>query len=516
MPNERIKMRKVKDILRLHFDANLSLENIAVSLKVSKGTVSNTLKRFKIAGLIWPLSPELTEEILETMLFPKKDSTTVKKISPCYDYIAKEMQRPHVTRQLLFEEFQKENPSGIGRSAFYKEYKKYIKKNKLVMHITHKGGDKLYVDYSGDSLSYTDKITGEIISTQLFVSSWGASSYTYIEATHSQKQEDWVSSHIRMLEYFDCVPHAIVPDNLKSGVITPSYYDPILNSLYYEMAKHYDTAILPARVKRPRDKAVVESNVLHIQRFVLGRLRDRSFFSLEEINVAIKELLEEYNNREMKEHGGKSRKQRFMEIDKPHAMLLKEEGFLIIKMKVDVLVGLDYHVQFDSHFYSVPHGLVRERVTIYQTGNLIEIYHKSGHVARHQKQSSDSKYTTRPEHMPLNHQYVKGINSSWLIFKGGEHGVFVAEAIKRNLKRRSHPEQNYRTSLGIIKLSRVYSSERLNKACQRALYYKSVSYKNIKKILEGGLDRESIEGSNDLESIQIFTHDNLRGEEYYG
>jgi len=518
MPNRRIKMRQIKETLRLHFDAGLSNEAVARSLRLAKGTVFNILERFKESKLPWPLSPDTDESQLEAALFKKneEDSAEDLKTRPDYTYIAKEIVKPKVTRQLLYEEFRDENPEGIGRTKFYSDFKKYLNKHDLQMRTDYKGGDKLFVDYSGDSLRYVDRETGEVVKTEMFVSSWGASSYTYVECTHSQKGEEWVNSHVRMQEFYGCVPGALIPDNLKSGVIKPSWYEPHLNPLYYEMAKHYDTVILPARVKHARDKAVVESNVLHVQRFMLGRLRNRTFFSLAEINHEVRELLEDYNNRPMKDYGGQSRMQRYQELDKPFAKPLPAERFTINKMKDGVLVGPDYHVSFTCHHYSVPYTLVKERVTVYQTGNLIEIYHKGTHVAKHLKQPPNYRHTTKDDHMPANHRHIKGISPSWLIFKGGEIGPSVAEAIKQVLDSRKHPEQGYRTSLGIISFERKYSRERTEMACRRALYFKSVSYRSIKSILEKNLDSQAY---GDFHPGNMDTpptiHENLRGSDYY-
>lgn len=520
MPNRRTKMRKIRETLRLHFEAGLSNETIARSLKISKGSVFNTLERFKFAGLEWPLPGDLNDFHLGSALFPGKgeeEAVDDAKLKPDYAYIAREVCKPHVTLQLLYEEFRNEHPDGIGRTVFYEDFSHYMGRHNLQMHTEYKGGDKLFIDYSGDSLIYIDRESGEVVPTELYVSAWGASSYTYAEVTGSQKGEEWVNSHVRMQEFYGCSAGALVPDNLKSGVIKPNWYNPDLNPLYYEMAKHYGTAILPARVRKPKDKAVVESNVLHVQRFILGRLRNRTFFSLAEINRAIRELLEEYNSCPMKEYGGLSRKQRFLELDKPYARPLPAERFSINKMKDGVLVGPDYHVSFGCHHYSVPYALVKERVTVYQTGNLIEIYHKGVHVVRHRKQPPNYRYTTLTEHMPANHRYIKGINPSWLIFKGGEIGPSVAEAVKRILEKKQHPEQGYRACLGVLRLAKKFSVTRLENACRRALHFKSAYYKSIKSILEKCLDEQPYgdESSWSCAAPLPVFHDNLRGSQYY-
>ncbi len=512
-------MRKIMEVLRLHFDAKLSNETVAGSLKISKGNVFNILWRFQNAGLSWPINSEITELQLEKKLYPNTSGvlTSIKlKIKPDYAHIAKEAVKPHTTLQLLYEEFQDENPECIGRSVFYSDFRTYLKKHKLSMNQIHKGGDKLFIDYSGDSKDYVDRETGEIATTEMFVSSFGASSYCYVEFTHSQKKEDWVKSHVRMYEYFNCVAAALVPDNLKSGITKASLYDPDFNPLYYEMAKHYDSCILPARVRKPKDKAIVESNVLHLQRYILGRFRNRTFFSLDELNFEATKLLNEFNNRPMKDYGGQSRKERFLELDQPYSKSLPAKRFTINKMKENILVGNNYCVKFDSHYYSVPHILVKERVTIYSSGNIIEIYHKGEHVVRHEKGEPNFSYTTVTDHMPANHKHINDINPSWLIFKGGEIGPHTSEAIKTILGNRYHPEIGYKFSMGVLRMATKYSPERLEMACQRAAHFNSISYRSIKTILEKSLDKQIlIEETKPTKSSPSEFHDNLRGQDYY-
>jgi len=319
-----------------------------------------------------------------------------------------------------------------------------------------------------------------------------------------------------MVEYFGCVSSALVPDNLKSGVIKPCWYEPELNPLYRKMAEHYGTVILPARVRRPQDKAVVESNVLHLQRYILGRLRNRTFFSLVEVNHALHELLEDFNNRPMKEYGGQSRSERFEQLDKPYAKPLAVERYSISKIKLNLRVGPNYHIEFERHHYSVPFQLVKEKVDVHQSGNILELYHKGEHVCRHRKQPPNYGYTTTDSHMPPNHRFIKGINPSWLVFKGGEVGPNTAEVIKTVLKRRQHPEQGYKSSLGILRLADKFSRDRLELSSRRALHFNSISYKSIKAILESSLDGQPLNNDSTSENqFQPARHDNIRGEQYY-
>ncbi|MDP2735415.1 MAG: IS21 family transposase, partial [bacterium] len=288
-------MRKLLDILRLHFSGGFSNQRIADSLRLSKGSIFNCLQRFQNAGLSWPLPEDLSQVQLKAKLYPKIKAAHEPLPQPDFDHILTELKRPHVTRQLLFKEYRETFPNGMCRSSFYERLAQHARDKNVTLHQNHIGGDKIFVDYSGDRLSYVDLCTGECIPVELFVASWGASSYSYAEGTLTQASGDFVKSHVRAFRFFGCVGAALVPDNLKSAVLRPSFTDPDLNPLYAKMAAHYDTALLPARVYKPRDKAVVESNVLHLQRFILGRLRNSMFFSLAEVQEAVLILVELFN-----------------------------------------------------------------------------------------------------------------------------------------------------------------------------------------------------------------------------
>ena len=439
--------------------------------------------------------------------------TIGQKLIPDYSKTLNELSRPGVTLQLLWEEYQSENPDGLGRTAFYEGFQKYRNKKDTTMAMIHKGGDKLFVDYSGDSFSYVDRTTGEIIKTELFVASWGASSYTYAEVTTTQGKEDWVLSHVRAFEYFGGLPQAVVPDNLKSAVTKPSLYEPDINPLYAKMAEHYDIAILPARVRKPQDKGVVESNVLCVQRRILASLRNRTFFSLAEINEAIIESLEAYNARGMKDYGNQSRKERFEALDAPCLKPLAER-FPITSIKIGVRVQKNYHIEFNKYHYSCPHTLVGESVDVYQSGLVLEVYHKGEHVCRHEKKPGNYGYETKDEHMPKKHQYTKGFSASSFIFKGGEIGPYASELIKIVLENRRHPEQGFKAAQGVLRLEKKYDKNRVELACKRAVYFKSYSYKSVKSILEKGLEQELLM-EDKQEAEVVLVHDNIRGSEYY-
>jgi len=515
MSRGRTPMRKIRQVLEYRLSKHISAEQTALALSLSKGSVINYGERFERSKLPWPLPATLTDTALERALFPPSPPPPDTPAAPLPDvgYIEKELARPHVTLQRLWEEYAEQHPDGLKRTAFYDHLARH-RSPKLTMKIIHKGGDKVFSDYSGDGLEYIDRQTGEIISVDLFVCAWGASSYTFGEGTETQKTPDFTMSHVRALNYFGVAPFAFVLDNTKSGVKKTDRYDPVANPVYGKMADHYHVAFLPARIRKPRDKAVAESAVLQAQRFILARLRNRQFFSLDEVNIAIREELDILNDRPMKEYGGQSRRQRFEELDKPYAQKLPAEPFRISSVKINVLVGHNYHIRFEDHFYSVPHTLATQRVDIYQIGPIIEIYHDNVHVCRHRTGSPNFGYTTIKEHMPPNHAFVKGWSKEWFIAKAAEIGPATAEAAVQIMNARDHVQQGFNAVMGVLRLAKVHSPQRLEKACQRATYFKSASFKAIKVILEQHLDKQTLLPLP-VQNLPPITHENIRGPQYY-
>ncbi len=517
---KRIVMRKLREILRLHIESKLSNQQIADALRISKTSVFNTLSRFKESKIPWPIPEELADRELESRIYSAKPLKSSTKKLPDFEYIRKELTRPHMTLELLWNEYAQDNPEGLSRSSLYRHYRKYRKCLPISMKVIHKGGDKVFVDYSGDSLRYYNRETGKWIETEFFVSSWGASSYSYAECTESQNGQNWVGSHIRAVQYFGCVPNAFVPDNLKSGVTKANFYEPEINALYGKFAEHYDTAILPARVRKPKDKAVVESNVLHLQRFIFGRLRNQTFFTLAELNQAVWEGLELYNNRPMQEYK-KSRSERFELLDKPYANSLPSNPFQFTDVKYDVRVAPNYHIEFDKHYYSVPDELVRQTVDVYQINNILEIYHDGNHICRHKKGPPNYRYTTKDEHMPSNHKFVKGWSAPWFIAQAHKTGPSMAELVTRVMQNRKHPEQGFRTAMGLLNLSKKYTGKRAEKAAARALFFGNLTCQSMKAILEQGLEEQSIPQKQTQNkkaapaSSRTKLHENVRGQEYY-
>jgi len=509
---KRIKMKKAREILRLHFDCKLSNQQIADAIRTSKGSVFNCITRFKKAGLAWPLPQEMSDSRLEKNMYPAEiEEKKNEVLMPDFKRIHRERSRPHVTLELLWEEYRQSCPAGLGRSSFYRHYASYRNALPVDMKVIHKGGDKLFVDYSGKKLRFWNRQEHRWVEVEFFVASWGASSHCYCEASLSQTGQDWVSSHVRALEYFGCVPAAIVPDNLKSGVTRAIFYEPEINGLYKLFAAHYNTAILPARVKKPKDKPVVESNVLHLQRFIFGRLRDHTFYSLADLNEAIWELLEEFNQRPMQQYK-QSRQRRFEDLDKPYAGELPAARFVFTQVKTDVRVAPNYHIEFDKHFYSVPYEFVRKQVDVYQSGSVIEIYHDGQHVCRHQKQPSNYRYTTLDTHMPPQHKFVKGWSAPWFIAQAHKIGEATAELVSQILDSKRHPEQGFRAAMGILNFKKQYPEERIEKAAQRALHFGNLSFHGMKNILAKELDKKPLQQKS---KRQPLLHDNIRGRHYY-
>ncbi len=514
----RTAMRKVREILRLHYESRLSNRQIADALRISKTSVFNIVGRFRESGMKWPVPEDLFDTELEAKIYKKEASKRKADKLPDFEYIDEEVSRPHMTLELLWNEYAQNNPEGLGRSSFYRHYRKYRKSLSVSMKVIHKGGDKVFVDYSGDGLRYYNREKNEWVETEFFVGSWGASSYSYAECSESQNGQDWVRSHIRALGYFGCVPNAFVPDNLKSGVTKASFYEPQINALYEKFAQHYGTVIIPARVRKPKDKSVVESNILHLQRFIFGRLRNCTFFSLADLNQAVWDVLELYNDRPMQQYK-KSRRERFELLDKPYANPLTSNPFLFTDVKHDVRVAPNYHIEFDKHYYSVPHEIAGEYVDVYQINNILEIYHKGEHICRHKKGTANYRYTTKEEHMPQNHKFVKGWSPAWFIAQAEKTGPALAELVGRVMDNRKHPEQGFRAALGLLGLSKKYEKDRIEKAAERALYFGNLTCKAMKSILDQGLEEKDINEKQTRRTISALSrtdlHENIRGQQYY-
>ena len=510
MSQASLSMRKIEEILRLKFEVGLTHREIAQSCGVSTSTVSGYSTHAKAAGLSWPLPEGMTAEQLEARLFPAKGGYGRKIPQPDWQYVNKELKRKSVTLSLLWVEYRQEHPNGYGYSQFCHRYRQWKQQLNPTMRQKHKAGEKLFVDYAGQTVSVVDPQTGEIRAAQVFVATLGASNYTYAEAHWSQSLPNWIAAHVRALKFLGGVPAILVPDNIKAGVKSPNLYEPDLNPTYQDFACHYGLAVVPARVRKPRDKAKVEAGVQVVERWILARLRDRTFFSLAELNQAIAELLVELNQREMK-HLGQSRREMFAEVDQPALAPLPETPYEFARWK-KARVHIDYHVSFEKHFYNVPYTLTGKEVNIRATEKMVEIYYQRQRVASHPRSTAKGRFSTHSVHMPPEHQFYSQWSPERFLRWSREIGQQTSELISRTLDARRHPQQAYRTCLGVLGLAKRHSPERLEAACQRANCAGIQSYKGVHNILKNKLDQRPLEPAPDN---PLPAHDNIRGQNYY-
>ena len=517
MPRKRVSMKKIREVLRLKWGLGLSDRDVAASCKLSKGSVSNYLQRANAAGLSWPLPEDLDDGRLEALLFDKPEVTKEERPSPDWDWVHREKQRKGVTLLLLWHEYKAQQPEGYEYSTFTIHYRRWKKDQGLSMRQTHHAGEKLFVDYAGITIDITDPATGEQKAAQVFVAVLGASNYTYAEVSLSQTIEDWLGSHCRALSFFGGAPQIIVPDNLKSGVKSPCYYEPELNPAYAELARHYGLAVIPARVRKPKDKAKVEKGVQHVEQAILAPLRDRTFFSVREANEALWQLLDKLNDKPFQKMVG-SRKELFEELDKPALQALPRNSFVIANWK-KARVNIDYHVELEGHYYSVPYTYAKEQVELRFTSHTVEVFYQNKRIASHSRAPSYLKHrgrhTTVKNHMPKAHQRHGDWTPQRLIHWAEKTGEATAKVIEAILESRPHPEQGYRSCLGIMRLGKSYGSERLEAACRRADYLQSYSYKSVQSILKHKLDAEPLPLEQPANTPTPQQHQNLRGARYY-
>ncbi len=505
-------MRKVKEVLRLKFELGLENRQIARSCALPHSTVANYLRRAKAAGLEWPLPEGLDDEEIEQRLFPTQPRLTGPIPLPDFASIHEELRRyRHVTLQLLWQEYKQNHPEGYQYSRFCELYGRWKRRLDLVLRQDYVGGEKLFVDHAGPTIPITDPETGKTQPASLFVAVLGASNYTYAEATDRRDLAAWIGSHTRALEFFGGVATVVVPDNWKTGVRSPCFYEPDLNPTYRDWAEHYGTVVIPARVRRPRDKAKVESGVLVVERWILAALRKRTFFSLGELNRAIRELLARLNDRKFRKLET-TRTQLFKEVDCPALKPLPAEPFRFATWK-KVRVHPDYHLEIDRHYYSVPFHYVHEQLEARIGEATIEIFRCSRRIVTHVRSFAPGRHTTLPEHRPPRHRDLEW-TSDRIIAKGRVIGEATVEVLQRVLESRRHPELGYRSCLGIVRLGSRYSNERLEAACRRALILNACSYRSLRSILAHGLDRQPVEEAKVSPTHQA-PHSNVRGASYY-
>ena len=513
MATERLSMRQLREILRQKWTLGCSHRQVAASLHVSVGVVTSVLRRAARAGLEWPQVQALPDESLEARLYGATDPGRRGRPRPDCAWVHTERKRPGVTLELLHLEYLERHPDGYGYTRFCDYYRAWLGRHRLSMRQEHRAGEKAFVDYAGQHPHLVDPATGAITAVELFVGVLGASNYTYAEATLTQQLPDWLASHTRMFASFGGVPTAVVCDQLKSGVSRPCRYEPGLQKTYEEFAVHAGTTILPTRPKKPRDKAKIEVAVQVVERWILARLRHETFTTLAALNARIRELLAILNARVMR-HYGVSRRALFERLDRPALQPLPATPFVYGVWR-RALLNVDYHVEVDGHYYSAPHTLVplRTPVDVRVTACTVEIYLRGQRVAAHVRSQARGQHTTTPAHMPKAHQRHREWSPSRLIAWGATIGPQTAALVEAILAARPHPEQGYRSCLGILRLARRDGPVRLEAACARALAAGARSYRHVDAILQHGLDRVPLPAPRPAAAPLV--HDQVRGPAYY-
>jgi transposase len=507
---KRLPMRKIREALRLRADG-FSGRQVAQSLSLGRATISDYFRRADVEGLIWPLPDEVSDDDLERALFPRTaGELRGDHPQPDWAYVHEELRRKGVTLALLWEEYRGVHPSGYGYSRYCELYRGWEGKLSPVMRQRHPAGERLFVDYAGPTIDVVCPKTGEVRTAQLFVATLGASNYTYVEASWTQSLPDWISSHVRTFEFFGGVSAQVVSDNLKSGVTKACFYDPAINRTYADMATHYDTAIVPARPHKPKDKAKVEGAVLLAERWILARLRNHRFFSLDELNAAIRPLLDQLN-RKITRHLGASRQDLFERLDKPALKPLPAEPFVYAEWK-QCRAGLDYHIDVGRHYYSVPHHLLKQKLWVRITARTVEVYLKGARVASHVRTSGNHQHSTHRDHMPAHHRFREDWTPERIRRQASGIGPNTEALVEVIMRERRHPEQGYRTCLGVLRLAKTFGRDRLEVACERAIQINARSYSSLHSILKNGLDRQRHAPATDEPAI---THPNIRGADYF-
>ena len=512
MATERLPMRHIREILRLKWILKRSHRETARSLGISAGAVASVIGRASGVGLTWDALEGVSDDALEQRLYGPKLSGRVARPLPDPAWIHTELRRAGVTLELLHLEYLQQQPEGYRYSAFCAHYRDWLGRQRLSMRQVHKAGEKLFVDYSGKKPEIVDAPTGVVRSVELFVAVLGASNYTYAEATETQRSADFIQSHCHTVEYLGGVPAAVVPDQLKPGVRDACRYEPILQRTYEEWAAHYTTAILPARPAKPRDKAKVEVGVQVAQRWILARLRHETFFSLAALNTRIRELLADLNARPMKGYGRASRRDLFTRFDQPALRPLPAERFVYTEWR-QARVNIDYHVDVERHLYSVPHRLIHQTVDLRLSATTVEVFQRGTRIWVHRR-SHHPGFTTVPEHMPHAHRAHLEWSPSRLIRWGATVGPQTAALVEQILANRPHPEQGYRSCLGLLRLAKQYGPDRVEAASGRAVVVGARSYRHVEAMLKHGLDRVPLD-SQDAPSPPRAGHANVRGPRYY-
>lgn len=500
-------MRKIREVLRLRFEAGLGDRRIAQAIGSARSTVQECLRRANDAGITWPLPAGLDDEQLYRRLYQR---TVVPTAVPAPDFakLQQELKRPGVTRLLLWQEYKAAHPDGWQYSVFCDRYRRWLSTQDIVLRQHHVPGDKCFVDYAGHTVGVIDRHTGEVRQAQIFIAVLGASSYTFAEATWTQSLPDWLGSHVHALEFFGGCPAAFVPDNLKSGVTQAHRYEPEINPAYQDFAEHYALAILPARVRRPRDKSKVEVAVQVVSRFILAVLRDRQFFSLAELNGAIRALLARLNARPFTKREG-SRLTSFNEIERAALRPLPAQSYRYATWK-KAKVHLDYHIEVERSYYSAPYKLIGQTVDVRLTAHTLEIFYRQKLVAAHARAVKRGIFSTLGEHRPVAHTAVVELTHERLQERARAVGPATAEVMARQRLARRHPDESLRANQGILRLARDFSPEQLEAAASRALELKVYSYRAIRALITA-----KTSNAREPQQALVLEHENVRGGKYF-
>jgi transposase len=511
MPARReLTMRQLRHMLRLAHEG-VSAREIGRRLGVARSTIQDNLKRAVAAGLSWPLPEDVTDDALEKRLFAHAGVKTGarRRIEPDWAELSRELKRPGVNMMILWEEYRAAHPDGYGYSRFCDLFRGFERRLTPVMRQHHVAGDKVFVDYSGKRVEIVDPETGEIFAAEIFVAVLGASNLTYAEATFTQKLADWTGAHVRMFRFFGGAPRLLVPDNLKSGVHKASFYDPEINRTYGALASHYGVGVLPARPRKPRDKAKVEAGVRFAQSYILGRLRRQTFFSLAECNKAITEAMAAMNDRTMRKLGV-SRRELFAKIERDALRPLPSADWEFAEWK-RARVGIDYHVEVEGFFYSAPHALIHAEVEMRVTARMIEIFHRGQRVGLHERRYMGRRHGTDPEHMPSAHRRYAAWSPERFRRWAAQVGPNTEALIAAVLESRPHPEQGFRTCLGVLKLYRGVDPAQVEAVSARALEIGALNCKSVAALLS----RKSSAAAKADAPAPLLDHANLRGPGYY-
>jgi len=503
-------MRRIKEVLRLKQVLGLSDAAVARGARVARSTVKQYLDRAAAAGLSWETAEGLSEEELDRRLFAIADRRDVERPLPDWEVIEKELRGRGVTLRLLWLEYLARHPEGYRYTQFCEHFRAWQRRSRPpTMRRVHRAGEALEVDWAGMTLAVID--AGVAREAQVFVACLPCSDLIYAEATWTQRQADWLGAHVGAFAYFGGCPEKLIPDNTKTGVSEASYWDPVLNRSYHELARHYGVAIVPARVRKPRDKPTAENAVRLVERWVLAPLRHRQLFSLAEANAALAEKVAEFNNRPFAPPREGSRRSLFEAIERSKLKALPAEPF-VVGQWLTARVNIDYHIAVDGHFYSVPYRLVQQRADVFLTATPVAVFHRGERVASHRRSAAKAHHTTLSEHMPPAHQAVARRTPDRLRADATALGPAIGAYVERLLEAREHPEQGVRASLGVLRLAGAYGKARLELACERALAAGVASSRYVERLLKADRLRPFLDGGAEQ---GLGAHANLRGPAYY-